>query len=213
MSLKKYIAAVSAVYALACGVANAAIVNFQFSGTITYGGTLAATGSPLTGAFSYDTNTVPSFSSGGYASYGFPAPFALSASVSGHTVGTSNLSVSIWDNFGGNVEDMVNVSSGPVSVDGVSYPNGSFGFQLASKPGKTSVLTGTALPSHFDVTAFDAGSTLNYGWLQGDGAPGGQLLQFSVESITPVPLPSAMILLASGMLAIGMTLRRNITRV
>lgn len=213
MSLKKYFVAVSAMFLLASGVASAAIVNFQFTGTVTYGSTLAAIGSQIGGAFSYDTSTLPSSSTGSYASYGFSAPFGFSASVAGHTVVTNNLSVTIWNNFGGNVEDMVNISGGPVLVDGSSYPNGSFGFQLASKPGNTGVLTSTALPSFFDVAAFDAGSTLNYGWLQSDGAPGGQLLQFSVDSVTPVPLPPALMLLVSGMLAMGGLLRRNSKRV
>lgn len=212
MLLRRYYLAVSAVFLLASGVASAAVVNFQFSGTVTYGGTLAATGSQIVGMFSYETDTLPSTSFDGYASYGLPAPFTLSASVAGHTVVTNNLRVSIWDNFGGNVEDMVDISGGPVAVDGSSYPNGSFGFRLASKPGNTGVLTGTSLPFSLDVTAFDAGSTLNYGWLQSDGGPSGQLLQFSVGSVTAVPIPSALILLASGMLAMGGVFRRCNTR-
>ena len=95
----------------------------------------------------------------------------------------SNLNVSIWDNYGRNVEDMVEVTSGPVFVDDSYYQNGSVGFRLASKPGNTRVITRTSLPSFLDVRAFDADKSLNYGWLQSDGAEGGQLLQFSINSI------------------------------
>ncbi|WP_372522680.1 hypothetical protein [Sulfuricaulis sp.] len=209
MPLKKYFLVILAVFLLDSGVASAAVVNFQFTGTVTDGGTLAATGSQIVGTFSYDTDTLPSMSLDGYASYGFPAPFALSATVAGHTVVTNNLNVSIWDNQGGNVEDMVEVIGGPVSVDGNSYPNGAFGFRLASQPGNTGVLTSTALPSFFDVAAFDAGSTLTYGVLQSDGGPSGGLLGFSVDSITAVPVPPALLLMVSGMLALGGALRRN----
>jgi hypothetical protein len=186
------------------GMVSAEIINFQLMGTITYGGTLATIGSPITGSFAYDTDALLVVSMGEYAAYEFNAPFGFSGNASGHTIATNRLSVSIWNNFGGNVEDMIEVSgSYPVTVDGISYPNGSFGFRLASRPGNTTVLNNTALPYFFDVSAFDAGPTLNYGWLQRDGAPGGQLLQFSINSITPVPVPPAFMLMLSGLMVVA----------
>lgn len=210
---KKYFVAASAVFLLASGVANAAVSNFQFTGTVTYGGDLAATGNQITGAFSYDTDALSSYTIGGHSSYSLPAPFGLSASVNGHSLVANNLHVDVWDNFGGNVEDMVDIYGGyPASVDGNLYPNGSFGFRLASKPGATNVLTGTALPSFFDVAAFNAGPTLNYGWLQRDGAPGGTLLQFSVDSIVlaaPVPEANTYAMFLAGLSLLGFTAYRR----
>lgn len=202
MPLKKYFLVILAVFLFDSGVASAAVVDFQFTGTVTYGGSLSATGSQITGTFSYDTDTLPSSTAAGYASYWLTVPFGLSASVNGHTVVADNMNISIWDNFGGNAEDIVNISGYPATVDGTTYPNGSFGFQLASAPGNTGVLASTALPTSFNVATFDAVSNLNYGWLQSDGAPGGMLLQFSIDSVV-VPIPPAFVMMASGMLAIG----------
>jgi hypothetical protein len=208
--LKKYCIAALALFSLGSGVSSAAVVNFQFTGAVTYGGSLAAVGSQITGMFSYDAATLSSSSYGGFSGYTFPAPFGISANVGGHAVAANNLGISIWNNFGGNVEDMVDVAGGPVTVDGNSYADGSFGFRLASKPGSTNVLNSTALPSFFDVAAFDAGSTLNYGWLQSDGGPNGQLLQFSVNSIvSSVPVPATLWLLGSGLLGLIGVARRK----
>jgi hypothetical protein len=183
MSLRKQLAVASVIFSLVSGAASAANVTFQFTGTVTYGGDLAATGSRITGVYSYDTKTLPAFSYAGFANYVIAPPSVIAAEVEGHAIVANNLNVSIWDNYGGNVEDMVEVSGGPVLVDSQAYPGGSFGFRLASMPGNTRVLTSTALPSSLHVRAFDAGPTLNYGWLQSDGGPTGQLLQFSVDSI------------------------------
>jgi hypothetical protein len=185
------------------------VINFQFTGTVIDGGLLASTGNQISGIFSYDTDTFPSTSVGNYANYQFSAPYGISATVAGHTITTNNLSVSITDNFGGNIEDMVDMAGNSVSVDGNNYANGSFGFRLSSAPGNTNVLNDTTLPSSFDVAAFNAGPTQNYGWLQSDGGPTGQLLQFSVDSIAPVPLPPSLLLTLSGMLAMGGVIRRK----
>lgn len=198
--LRKILLTVATIVALEVpGMVSAEIINFQLTGTITYGGTLATIGSPITTSFSYNTDALPVVSTGELAVYQFNTPFEFSGNASGHTIVTNRLSVSIWNNMSGNAEDMIEIFGGyPVFVDGISYPNGSVGFRLASRTGSTTILSDTTLPHFFDVNAFDAGPTLNYGWLQRDGAPGGQLLQFSINSITPVPLPSAFILMLSG---------------
>jgi hypothetical protein len=207
MSLKKGLTWIfPTVFSLMSGVANAASVTFDFSGEVTYGGSLSTIGSPVTGSFSYDTNAAPSISFGNFANYSFSAPFGISAAVNGHTVEASLLSVTVVNNFGGNVEDTFEVDASQLFVDGVSYPNGSFGFVLASEPGHTGVFSSTALPSSLNVAAFDAGPSLNYGFLQRDGGPTGTLLQFSVNSITsnsPVPEPSSFALTALGLLLIS----------
>ena len=188
MSLTKYLVLFLAVLLLTSGEVIATEVNFQFIGTVTYGGSLAAIGEQITGVFSYDTDTLPSQSYShndmSHSTYSFSSQ-GISASVAGHKVTTNKLSVSITNNFGGNVEDSVDMSGGyPVFVDGVTYSNGSIGFNMASKPMNTDVLTDTLLPTSFDVKAFDAGPTSNYGWLQRDGAPDGRLLGFSIDSIS-----------------------------
>lgn len=186
MSTKKFIVVFIAVISLFSVAANAEIVTFKFSGSVTYtNGTLATavTGSPITGIVSYDTSVSGADLLTGYSSYSIPSPFVISASVGQHTIMAKNLNVSIWDNYGGNVEDMVWMLGGSVFVDGNSYPDGAFGFVVASGPGNTKALTSTALPSCLDVTAFDAGSTLSYGVLQSDGGSNGQILQFSIDSI------------------------------
>lgn len=185
MLRKKCLVALSSL--LLSGAACADIVLFKFSGTVTYGGTLAATGVPVSGVFAYDTATAPSASSAGYADYAISAPFSIYASVAGHSLSANNLHVTISDNAGGNVEDSISVFGGPVVLDNSSfYPEGSFGFTLASGPGSTRALTSTALPSSLKVRSFDAGPSLNYGWVQKDGAEGGQLLQFSIDSIVSI---------------------------
>jgi hypothetical protein len=183
MSPKKFVLALAGM-SLISGVATADIITFKFTGTVTYGGALASVGDKITGLVSYETNTLPLNDLTGYAYYKFPAPFVISASVGDHQIIANNPSVTVTDNFGGNIEDSVTVSGGSVAVDNTTlYSNGSFGFQIASNAGNTQALTNTNLPVFFDLTAFDAGPTQNYGQLQMDGSSDGQLLQFSIDSI------------------------------
>lgn len=165
------------------GTANAEIVTFKFTGTVTYGGTFVTEGSKITGIFSYDTNYEPATSLPGYADYTIPAPFVISGSVGDHIIMASNLKVLIMNNTGGNVEDLIQVYGGPVLVDNNLYTNGVFGLSLASKPGNSKALKGTKLPTCLSVRAFNAGSDQTYGLLQRDGAEGGQILQFTIDSI------------------------------
>jgi hypothetical protein len=188
MSQKKYVRLVAAALALFTGAAEAETVTFQFKGTITYGSPMAVpVGTQITGTFSYDTKTSPAVTYKGYASYQIPAPNIMSASVGSHKVVTENLSVSVWNHFKGNVEDMVDVTGGPVVLDGTTFSNSAFGFRLASGPHQNNVLNSTDLPQSFDVSKFDAGSSLTYGFLQSDGGQTGTLLQFTVDSIAVIP--------------------------
>jgi hypothetical protein len=66
--------------------------------------------------------------------------------------------------------------------------------------GNTSALTSTALPSSFNVAAFDA---WRYGWVNSNGTDSGYLLQFSVNSISSVPVPAAAWLLGSGLIGLA----------
>lgn len=183
MSLKKLMCAVATVFSLVSGAA-AATITFQFSGVVTYGAPMAVLlGTPIVGTFSYDTLTEPAVKYKGFAAYEIPAPSTISATVGGHSITTGNLSVSVWNNMRGNVQDMVWVSGGTPVLDGTTLAEGSFGFTLASGPRSKKVLKNTKLPSEFNVSAFDAGPTLTYGTFQSDGSSDGTLLQFTVDSI------------------------------
>jgi hypothetical protein len=180
--VKFFLMAVTAILFLS-GIANAEIVTFKFTGTVTYGGTLVAEGTRITGIFSYDTDAEPAYALPGQVDYAIPAPFVISGSVGDHIIIAYNLRVFILNDYHGNVEDMIEVAGGPVLVDNNLYTNGNFGFRLASKPGNIRALKGTKLPACLNLHAFDAGNELTYGWLQSDGGAGGQIIQFTIDSI------------------------------
>lgn len=161
-------------------------LTFQFEGTVVYGSPIAVPpGSKLTGRFSYDTQTAPNITYKGFANYSIPAPARLTAKVAGHTIVSEGMSVSVWDQYGGNVEDMVNVMGTAPVMDGTTFADGAFGFYVASRPGQKHALHNTHLPRSYDMKKFNAeGNT--YGILQTDGGQTGTLLQFSIDSITQI---------------------------
>lgn len=165
------------------GIVNAEIVTFKFTGTVTYGGTLVADGTKITGIFSYDTDAKPAYELPGLVDYSIPAPFVISGSVGDHIIIAYNLRVFMLNNYNGNVEDMIEVAGGPVLVDRNLYAEGNFGFRLSSKPGNTRAIKGIKLPNCLNLHSFDAGNDLTYGWLQSDGSTGGQIIQFTIDSI------------------------------
>lgn len=170
-----------------CGLAQAATVQFVYKGTVTYTDQSlsgVAVGTVFTGTFSYDTATTADYDFGGSANYTNLAPHQFTATVAGHQISSNGVSTYVVNNFGGNVEDGVTVSGGyPLSVDGGVFDNGSLGIVLYSGPGKTGVLSSTAQPLKLDVKAFDAGPSLNYGWIQKDGGDTGRLIAFTIDSI------------------------------
>jgi hypothetical protein len=184
MLIKKSRWAAAALLSLASVAANADIIEFQFTGAITYGGNLAVIGDSITGKFSYDANSKPTLRvKNSYAHYSPPAPASMSITVGAHTVSSERLTVDIWNNYAGNVEDMVDVTSFSPTVDGVTLPDGVMGFRLASAPLNRGVFKTIQLPAFYNVGAFDG---MNYGVIQRDGGPDGQLLQFTVVSIDAV---------------------------
>lgn len=164
--------------------ASAETLTFRFSGVVTYGGAMGVpVGTAVVGAYSYDTETSPAIDYNGFADYQIPAPASMTLSFSGHTVTSGALGVSVWNHFKGNVEDMINVTGGGVMLDDTAFPGGAVGFQLASSPRNNRALKGKKLPSSLEVGLFNAGPTLNYGFLQTDGGPQGMQLQFTVDSV------------------------------
>lgn len=168
-------------------LAAAETVTFAFEGTVTYGSPIAVPpGTKVTGQFAYDTHSPASQTYQGFASYSLPSPARITAKIAGHTVGSEALSVDVWNQYGGNVEDQVSITGTTVVMDGTTFPAGAFGFVLASAPGQNKAMHTTRLPHSYDLAKFNAGAGLTYGFLQTDGGPSGTLLQFSIQSIMKV---------------------------
>lgn len=209
----KIISSLLAVYlSVGAVAANAAIIDFQFGGTITYGGTLASVGDKIVGSFSYDSSVSYTDEDGvspPTSYYSFNAPFGISATIGSHLIATSGLNIRVTDNFGGNVQDGFDLSAYSPLVDGHEL-FGNFGFTLNSRYDNPNVLNSSALPSFLDVSAFNAGPTLNYGWLQRYDIQEGAMLRFTIDSIAPsVPIPSAAGLFGSGLLGLTGFARRR----
>jgi hypothetical protein len=104
--------------------------------------------------------------------------------VGEHRATAKNLHVSIVNNSGGNVEDMIDVyGGGGVVLDGIRYPDGNAGFRLASGPGNTKVFRSVNLREQFKISDFDG---MNYGEVLMDGSSNGSLLQFTITSMKVV---------------------------
>jgi hypothetical protein len=163
--------------------ANAAELAFEFTGKVLYGGTFAPVGAPVTGTFSYDTKTDPWFEQGSDAFYLIPAPHYIDVNVDGHLVLGSALNATVSNDFGGNVEDIVNLySSGGAMLDGEFMSEGTVGVVFASGPGSTHALHNRRLPKRYDLDKFDQLGG-NAGFILRDGGPDGYLVQFSIESV------------------------------
>lgn len=182
---------VAALSALA-SAAQAAWCEFQFTGTVDYGLPQAPKGALVTGTFSYNTRgeLPPSAveettaaleekaAASGAGHYHYPR--SMSLQVNGHVVSASQTFVDVVNNFGGNIEDAVSVYGLPMTFDGQAYPDGSFGLQLASGPGKVHVLHNIKPPRHIDVSRYTG---MNYGWVQVDGSGNGSLVSFVVNQV------------------------------
>jgi hypothetical protein len=183
MLFKRFSVLIAAFFTLLCSAASAAIITFQFNGTVTYGtGLSVPVGTPVVGTFVYDTSAVPNIQYHGYANYQLSAPSVMTLSVGPHTVTTNAMTVSIWNHYKGNVEDMVHQFSSGMVLNGTTFDQGTFGFSLGSSPRNNRPLNSTKLPTSYDVSMFTAPG-LTYGALQTDGGPNGTLLQFSLDSI------------------------------
>lgn len=187
MLIKPVRTAVAATLLILAGAAQAEVITFRFTGTVTatLDAATAPVGSQVEGTFSYDPDTVAAIELPGYAEYQ-PTAF-MSGSVNGHPVTSDGLRVSVQDDFGGNVEDMVVLSGHPVMVGDALHIDGSFGLSLASHAGNTDVLHGTGLPTIYHLADFDSnvyGQQVTYGWLQKDGSQTGTIAYFRIDSIT-----------------------------
>jgi len=169
---------------LASGIANAEMLTFHFKGTVTYGGSLASVGDEVTGHFCYDTDTsIPGIRLNDYASYEVAPECKIVVRVGAHRATSKQLNVSIWNNFGGNVEDMIDVYGSTAILDGTDYPEGTVGFRLATRAGNTKVFRSVNLRERFKIEDFDS---MNYGEVLMDGSSNGALLQFTITSMKVV---------------------------
>jgi hypothetical protein len=172
---------------LLAGAASAQVVTFEFQGTVTNTTYMASSGSTVTGHFSWDTaaptsDPIPSYQ---YSVYTEPYTFGIWAKVGPHTIRSDQLQVSVYNDLGGNAEDMITVTGSAPVVDGTTFSSGYFSIGLASGWGKTKVFRDTSLQQHLNLMRFDA-EGLNYAQLW-DGSPNGLLLDIKLESIRRVP--------------------------
>jgi hypothetical protein len=167
---------------LASGITNAEMLTFHFKGTVVYGGALASVGDEVTGHFCYDTDTsIQSIRLNDYAGYDVAPECKMVVRVGAHEATSEQLGVSIWNNFGGNVEDMIDIYGRAAIVDGTEYAEGTVGFRLATGPGNTKVFRSVNLREKFKIENFDS---MNYGEVRMDGSPNGTLLEFTITSMT-----------------------------
>lgn len=189
MSSNKLARCVAVVFALLSGAANSEVITFEFKGKVTYSTYLAPLGSEVAGTFAYDTDSVPGKKGNshdqvsGYAFYQIPAPFVMSAKLGDHTIVAGNVIVNVWNDHGGNVEDMVDISAAPLVIDGTTFAGGIFNIRLASGPGHTNVFFDTSLPRSFEVGKFNNSQDMNLGVVMSDGSQTGTLLHFTIDSI------------------------------
>lgn len=176
-----------------------ATLKFQFTGTVNYSTYLASPGTKISGTFTYAIENmspkkqmllhgVPSANS---VQYAMSPPAGITAKVGDHTISGAGLSVSVTDNFGGNLEDFISIGGGyqpgtgggGIVLDGTTYANGVIELALGTAPGNTGVFVDTRLPRHLKVEAFDGG---NSGVILVDGSSNGVILEFRIDSITEV---------------------------
>ncbi len=170
------------------GAASAEVVTFEFQGTVTYTTYMASVGAPITGRFSWDTDAPVGPVDPNYqvATYMHPYTFGISAKVGPHTISSDQLSVTVFNNLGGNAEDMIDITGIAPVVDGTTFSSGYLAIRLASGPGSSSVFRDTRLPQHLELARFDSQS-VNYTQLLVDGSSNGVVLDVKLESIRRVP--------------------------
>lgn len=172
--------------------AHAEPISFLFTSTVNYtDGTLSGVnvGTQFSGQFSYESTSLPYSSNGNSAFYSQAGTFShISAEIAGHKIETDNLSIDIWDNLNGNIQDHFRATGRAPQVDNIQLANGLFNIDLASWYKNDSALNGTSLPTTLDLAAFDA-PLWNYGLLLRDTSQSGTILQYTIDSLTKMPIP------------------------
>lgn len=209
---KKLLTALFTIASIISTSANAEqnIVGFDFTGSVLYSDPSlnAPINSLVSGSFYYDLNApVATFSypPGSTNYYSYMAPEALKVNFSGHSITSEDLSYTLYDNIGANVEDAFILDAHSVKLDGLDF--GRFNLTLASSYGveNTYALTSSQPPQTLNLALFNNAQG-NYGGLLKNGA---YALQFSITSLAPVPEPENYALLLAGLGMIGYITRRK----
>lgn len=188
MSLARFFGTIAFLLSLVSGAAQAEVVKYQFTGTVTDGAPMAVlTGTQIVGTFAYDTDLPPELDSPVQATYRIPPPLSISANVGGHSISSGSLIIDVFSHMQSSVEDMMWITGIEVAIDGTYFPSGTLGLVLASAPGNDKALKGTRLPHSLKLKRFDADPVYVYGVLQMNGGPNGGLLQFSIDSLVRMP--------------------------
>jgi hypothetical protein len=149
---------------MAVGTVSAEVVAFELCGHVKTSTPMAPAGTPVMGRFSWDTSA-PVTSPGGVtwlSSYGPPYTGPFTFTVGPHSVSAENTGVTVFNDTGSNVADMIDFGGNyPIVIDGTVFDQGYFSIRLASSPAKTSVFQDTSLPAHLEVARFDSQS-MNY---------------------------------------------------
>jgi hypothetical protein len=113
---------VAAPASLVAGVATAATLTFQSSGTVTYRAPMAAPReTPIIGTDTNDKKAQPQITYKRFADYQISAIHKISALVGAHTITTDNFGVSVWIDFEDNIKDVLDASGNTVVLDGTSF--------------------------------------------------------------------------------------------
>lgn len=189
--------------------ARAAVVEFVFDGTVNgvglpIFGIHPAIGSAVMGSFSYDTALAPQYSGSSFAQYQIDTPYTLVTYIGGTKIESGGFfSMSIQNDSGGNVEDALTIGNQPAIVAGTQTLDAVFGLNFASRNPNT--FASQSLPEHLNLNDFDA---WRYGVLT-RSSNNSEIITFSIDRLTPVPLPGASVMLLTGLGMIAATVRRR----
>jgi hypothetical protein len=176
----------------------AAVVGFTFEGKVDgvglpVFGLNPTIGTAVTGSFSYDTTFTVSPTAAFSADYQITGPYTLVANIAGTRIESSgSFAVTIVNNFNGNIEDQIVIGKQPVIVGGTQTADGVFSLDLASRNPNT--FASLSLPEDLMLSDFDA---WHYGVLTRSGN-NQEIISFSIDRLTPVPLPGTWLMLLSG---------------
>lgn len=158
-------------------------------------------GDAVTGTFQYDLSRRGISHKADQSTYYFAHAEwgAFQAQVGGHQLSAASLGVDVFNDQGGNIEDMILINGYGLKVDDTVYSDGAMSISLSTRPGNTGALQGVALPSVYDLSSFDEYN----GWVRVDGSQSGGLLTFTALSITAVPEVSGVWMGLVGLLGVA----------